>query len=361
ANLSKQAEYLASLNLSSGEKWSYPLKIAPRPSGAATQVILTEYDLPKRTRQPHDVVVDNEGMVWYASFGEPVLGKLDPRTGKITEYPIPVLKPGHINGNLDLEFDEDQNLWIAMTFQGGIARFDRKTSEFRIYKLPPELDADYRELTFVAPTHSKVDGKVWIVDSGTYTILRLDVATGKFEVFEPFPQPRPTIYQVTSDARNDAVFNVIGHSDIGMIDAKTNKISIYPLPTPRSRPRRGTVDAQGRLWFGENGSNKIGMFDTVTHEIREWPVPIAYYLPYDAVLDKHGDVWAVTEYADSVLRLDTKSGTFTAYRMPRETNMRRAFVEDSGSQVKFWVGNNHEASIISVEPLDNPAAVQASK
>jgi hypothetical protein len=87
----KQAAYLATLNLSSVEQWAYPLKIAPRPKGKATKVLITEYDLPQRTRQPHDVVVDSEGTVWYASFGEAILGKLDAKTGKTTEYPMPVL------------------------------------------------------------------------------------------------------------------------------------------------------------------------------------------------------------------------------------------------------------------------------
>ena len=31
------------------------------------------------------MIVDSQGMVWYASFGEQILGKLDPKTGKITE------------------------------------------------------------------------------------------------------------------------------------------------------------------------------------------------------------------------------------------------------------------------------------
>jgi virginiamycin B lyase len=359
AQRQKQAEYLASLNLSSGDEWSYPLTIAPRPTGNATQVIVTEYDLPKRTQQPHDVIVDREGTVWYAGFGEPLLAKLDPNTGKITEYPIPVLKPGHIIGNLDLEFDEDQNLWIAMTYQGGIAKFDRMTSKFTIFKLPPELDNDLREFTFVAPNHSKVDGKVWIGDSYTYSILRLDVATGKFEVFEPFSKQRPVIYQVTSDVDNNAVFNVMGRQDVGVVDAKTGKISIYPVPTPRSAPRRGSVDALGRFWFGENRTNKIGAFDTKTHEIQEWAVPIPFYLPYDVAADKYGEAWVVSEFTDSVLRFDSKSGQFTNYLMPRETNMRRAFVDDSGPQIKFWVGNTQRAGIIKVEPLDGPGVAQS--
>jgi streptogramin lyase len=357
----KQAAYLATLNLSSVEQWAYPLKIAPRPKGKATKVLITEYDLPQRTRQPHDVVVDSEGIVWYASFGEAILGKLDPKTGKATEYPMPVLKPGHIIGNLDLELDEDQNLWVAMTFQGAVAQFNRKTEKFRIYRLPAEMDGDYRELTFVSPNHSKVDGKVWVNDSGTWTILRLDIASGKFETFTPFPTPRPNIYQIASDAQNNVYFTVIGREHIGSIDAKTGEIVTYPTPTPKSAPRRGSFDAQGRFWFGQNRGNKIGMLDPKTKEIREWEAPTPYYFPYDVTADKHGDAWAVTEFSDTLLRLDPKAGQFTGYLMPRETNMRRAFVDDSGDRVKFWVGNTHQASIIQVEPLDGSAVAATIK
>ena len=132
----KLAEFLSTVNLSATEQWSYPLKVAPRPKGKSTDVLITEYDLPQRTRQPHDVIVDPDGTVWYSSFGEEILGKLDPRTGKTTEFQIPTLKPGHITGNLDLEFDEDRNIWIGMAFQGGIGKFDRKTEKFTTYKLP---------------------------------------------------------------------------------------------------------------------------------------------------------------------------------------------------------------------------------
>jgi streptogramin lyase len=351
-NRRKQAEYLASLNLSSSSQWNYALQTFPRTKGLADKVVITEYDLPQRTRQPHDVVVDSDGMVWYAGFGEPILGKMDPKTGKITEYPLPVLKPHNVIGNLDVEFDEGQNLWIAMTFQAAIAKFDRKTEKFQIFKLPPELDGDYREITFVAPQHSQVDGKVWINDSGTYTQLRLDIGSGKWEVFEPYPIPRPTTYQVTSDTQNNLYIMVIGRQDVGRIDAKTGKITFYSTPTARSAPRRGTIDSQGRLWFGENRGNKIGMFDTATRKFQEWDSPTPEYFPYDVTADKNGEAWAIGEFADSVLRLNPKTGQIIEYPMPRFTNMRRAFVDNSTTPVTFWVGNTHGASIVKLEPLN---------
>lgn len=348
----RQAEYLSTLNLSSASQWSYQLKTYPRPKGKATHFIVTEYDLPARTRQPHDVIIDSEGTVWYVSFGEPILGKLDPKTGKTTEYLIPVVKPNAIKGNLDLALDEDQNVWMGMVFQGAVAKFDKKTEKFQVFSLPPELNADYRELTFLSPEHSHVDGKVWINDSGTYTQFRLDVASGKFEGFEPFPIPRPNVYAITSDAQNNAYLMVMGRERIGRIDAKTKEITFYPTPTGNSGPRRGMIDAQGRLWFAESRANQIAMFDTKTQKFQEWVVPKSGYIPYDVTGDKNGKAWTVTEFTDSVLRLDPANGQFTEYLLPRETNMRRAFVDNSTTPVNFWVGNTHGASIIKLEPLD---------
>ena len=65
------------------------LKTLPRPTGKATHVIITEYDLPRPTIEPHDVIVDEHGMVWYTDFGEEFIGKLDPKTGALKEYPVP--------------------------------------------------------------------------------------------------------------------------------------------------------------------------------------------------------------------------------------------------------------------------------
>jgi virginiamycin B lyase len=59
------------------------------------------YALPQETRQPHDVIVDSAGMVWYAAFAEQILGRLDPRTGKVVEYPVPVLKAAAPEGIVD--------------------------------------------------------------------------------------------------------------------------------------------------------------------------------------------------------------------------------------------------------------------
>ena len=131
ANLEATAQYLASVNLSGSNEWEYPLKFFPRPTGRATRVIYTEYDLPRATIEPHDVILDS-GAVWFAEFGDQFLGRMDPKTGKVTEYPIPELKKGFPTGTLDLESGADGNtLWIGLMYQAGVAQFDKKSESFQ--------------------------------------------------------------------------------------------------------------------------------------------------------------------------------------------------------------------------------------
>ena len=85
----KFADYLASINLNGRAKHSFELKTSPRPTGRATRVVITEYDLPRKEIQPHDVIVDPDGMVWYSHFGEQFLSKLDPATGNGHRFPDP--------------------------------------------------------------------------------------------------------------------------------------------------------------------------------------------------------------------------------------------------------------------------------
>jgi virginiamycin B lyase len=350
------ARYLATVNLSSGPGWSYPLKTLPRPTGASTRVIITEYDLPRNTIEPHDVIVDAGGIVWFSNFGEQFLGRLDPKTATVTEYPVPLIRPGFPTGMLDLETDLEGNLWMSMMYQGGIARFDKKTTTFKTWTVPSGFTNDETQQSMVGPQHWEADGKVWLNDAGGATrVYRMDMTSGAFEKWEPYnglPPGPHSVYGIYADSKNNLFFLDFGGENVGRIDATTGKLRLFPTPTPRSRPRRGRMDAQDRLWFGEFYGGKIGMFDTRTQMFREWPVPTQYTAPYDVVLDRDGEVWGAGMESDRIMRMDPGSGRFIEYLLPRQTNIRRVFVDNSTTPVTFWVGNNEGASIVKLEPLD---------
>ena len=352
------AEYLSTVNLAESPKWGYELKTYPRPKGRATRVIYTEYDLPRETIEPHDVIVDKQGIAWYSSFGEQNLGRLDPKTGKVTEYAIKQHKPGFPTGLLGLREDRDGNLWLGNMYQAAIVKFDKKTQKFTYWQLPKEQNIDAAQLNMVSPQSAHVDGKVWTQNNGFAGVHRLDIATGKIETWEPFkdaPKGEPhNIYDVVPDSKNNAWFTDFRRKHIGRIDAKTGEIRIFEMPASVAvtAPRRGQMDAQDRLWFAQYRGDKIGMLDTKTGEFKDWAVGPRWSAPYDVAFDKNAEAWTGSMIDDQVTRLDTKTGTAVQYLLPRETNIRRVHVDNSTTPVTFWVGSNHGASIVKLEPLD---------
>ena len=249
------AKFLSTINLSATEQWKYELKTLPRPKGAATKVIYTEYDLPREEMAPHDVIVDKAGIVWFGNFGEQKLGRLDPKTGKINEYPYAMHRDNAPTGSLGLRADGAGNMWLGNMYQATIVKFDPKTEQFNFWTLPPEANIAAAQVNMVSPQHSDVDGKVWTQNNGFAGVHRLDIASGKIETWMPFkgaPKGEPhNIYDVIPNSHNNAFFTDFRQGQIGRIDARTGEVALFQTPTPKSAPRRGNMDAQDRLWFGE--------------------------------------------------------------------------------------------------------------
>ena len=296
------------------------------------------------------------GTVWYSNFGEQFLGKLDPKTGKHTEFAMPVLKEGFPTGNLDLNVDREGNLWLGMMYQAAIAKFDPKTEIFRIWQLPPERNKDNSQLNMVT-NQQHVDGKVWLNDAGVSTLLRLDLASGKFEEFDPLSilpggKTNYSIYDVRADSQNNVYVTDFQRNYLVRVDAKTLKFTAYQTGTPFSRNRRGRLDDQDRFWFAQYRGNKVTMFDTKAEKIQEWPMPTSTRIPMTSSPTRTARpgpaAWRPTASCGSIRR----RGQAVEYPLPRNTNMRRAFVDNTTNPPTFWVGSNHGASIVKLEPLD---------
>jgi streptogramin lyase len=350
----KLANYLATINLSSTDHWQYELKTLPRPKGRDTRAIVTEYDMVRPTTEPHDVLVDKEGKVWYTDFGEMFIGKFDPKTLKLTEYPIKKFKDKAPTGLLSIEFDHAGKIWFDTMYQGSLGNLDPKTGEISYYPLAPEFNDDRVQLNF-SGLHHEVDGKVWTKSVGTQDIFRLDLATNKWEKFHPTDElpgiKHATIYQVMADSKNNLWMAEFTEGHLGKIDAKTTKVTWYPIPTAHARARRMQIDSEDRVLVTEYRAGKVALFDTKTEKFTEYSLP-AYTFPYRANFDKNGEIWASTMHTDRVVRLDPKTGNTVQYLMPSDTNMRTVFVDNSTTPVTFWVGSNHDHRIVKVEPLD---------
>jgi streptogramin lyase len=346
--LQRLAAYLASVDLSAGPEWKYPLKVMPRVTGPGTHVVVTEYKLPEPIFEPHDVILDSKGQVWFSDFVELKLGHLDPKTGKVTEYALKQRKEGQPVGELDIEQAGPNGLIMGMTWQATLARFDTNTKKFHFYPIPAAADDKVAQL-IMTTNRADVAGKVWTANEGHHEFYRVDLATGAMQKFGPFPH---TSYGLAADSRDNLFFADFGNDTIGRVDAQTGQATFYQTPTKMSRPRRGHMDTQDRFWFAEFFANGVGMLDPKSGAINEWQVPTAWTAPYDAVLDKNGEVWTGGMTTDRVVRLNPQSGQAVEYPLPNNTNIRRVFVDNRTNPVTFWTGSNHGAAIVKVEPLN---------
>ncbi len=351
------AKYISTVNLSSADSFEFPLKTMQRPKGKATEVIYTTYDLPRADAAPHDAGLDAQGNVWYSDFDSQFLGKLDPKTGKAVEYPVPLARVGpYAQGGLQISFDKEGRVYFGNMSQMQVVRFDPKT-EMETFK-PPIADKDIGDahLTMIDPTFQQVDGKIWVnVADGTDEsggTWHVDLATNTWtKVTYPPGSPSARAYDVVADSKNNMYGMSFTNDKIWMTDGKTLKTVWYDLPTKGTGCRRGHIDSQDRLWCAGFNGNDLVMFDPKTQKISDWKAPTPWTRPYDAEFDDKTYDWGAGMDNDIALRLNTQTGEFTEYLLPHETNVRHVEVQKSGALSSLWLGDQHGGTIIHVEPL----------
>ncbi len=345
------AAYLATINMSGGKSLPTDLKPLPRPKGKATKVIITQYDLPRRDTVTHDSDVDSKGNVWYTDQSGFFLGRFEPKTGTFKEWPLPKPTKHTIGGGSDVQLDNMDRPWFTVTHDnipgefGMIGMFDPKTEKYDFVDL-----GEPRYSQFIAKAK---DGH--LVLGG----LKIDPVTkklvDKFDYAKVPNDPGGTHmgYEPAMDSKGNWYITDFGASYMIKIDAKTKAVNWIKTPTKFSEPRRGKMDSQDRFWFAEYTADNIGMLDGNTNKITEYPTGIKFSGPYTASIpDAKGRVFSPAGAADRVFRLDPKSGEVIGYLMPtQDFDVKQATIDPTDNKT-LWMGNERNARLIKLEPLD---------
>src|ERR1700722_16062174 len=72
--------------------------VQPRPQGRPTRVVITEYEVPRLEISAHDTAGDAQGRVWYSTHRSSYVGRLDPASGHVDEFHIPLPAEGSLPG-----------------------------------------------------------------------------------------------------------------------------------------------------------------------------------------------------------------------------------------------------------------------
>jgi virginiamycin B lyase len=95
---------------------------------------ITEYPLPSAGARPRRIAIGADDMIWYTDFARGFLGKLDPTTGKVTEWPSP---SGPKSEPYGIVFTQGA-LWYSESGAkpNTIVRFDPSTAAFQSWAIP---------------------------------------------------------------------------------------------------------------------------------------------------------------------------------------------------------------------------------
>lgn len=332
------AKYVASINLGGGRTtWPFEAKASlPRPTGKATRVIITQWDMPRKVTTSHDMSVDATGGVWYGDEAHNIVGRLDPATNEFKEYELPKTAPGNLNGVRDVQVADSGEVFFPMRIDGGasvLTKLDPATGKIT------SVDGAFGQFTAKGP-----DGKIWMGGAGQI-FTRVDAKTAKVEATYPGRG-----YQVVVDSKGNPYIG--GGPGVVGYDVAAGKELAFPMPTKGGFARRGKMDVQDRFWFGEYYGDKIGMFDTRTQTFKEWPLR-KYSTPYTASApDRKGHVWAPSNMCDRLFRLDPESGEIVEYLMPSEIDVKEIEFSPTSRGVAALMSNMRSARILRVEPLD---------
>ncbi len=316
------------------------IQFFPRATGEITRARVTEYQMPRPLAVLHDILKDpNSHYIWVNDWRENLLGRLDPNTGEIQEYPVPgTHMPG---GFLSMLWDHEGYLWAAQLWSGRVVKFDVKEGKFLGAWAVP-LQPSRSGTAGVCSHFAHPEGPVWVSDALRGKFWKLDPGTGEFAEL-PWPGSRfkcdseGNIWRLNS--RRGAVLK---------IDPKTNKITEYKAPTSGADPHRFTLDGDENIWYGDWDKARISYLDRKTGKIVEFPARTPWSRVYNAVGDSKRKVgYAVPHVSDMMLRADAKTGRVTEYPLPsRGHAVRNVDIDMSTEPPTLWFINQRHGRIV---------------
>jgi virginiamycin B lyase len=272
----------------------------PRIVPGDISVKITEWIAPTPGQRSRDPIEAPDGSIWWTGMYGNLVGRLDPKTGEMKEFPLPANARPH-----SIIPDTAGNIWYTGNSNATLGKLEPATGKITEYK------------TTARDPHSAVfhrNGMMYFTAQNARVIGRFSPQTG--ETMEIPTEPNPYGIQMAPDGTLWVAFN--GTNKIGAVHPDTMAIRYYEVPNAASRIRRLGLASDGIVWYGNFTQGTIGRLDPKTGEVKEWTSPSgAGSQPY--ALAVVNDVVWYNESAmrpDTLVRFDPKSEKFQSWPIP---------------------------------------------
>ena len=225
----------------------YPLPTltVPDPSHAGKTLTLPS--------APNELALDaHSSTVWFTELNADALGRLDPGTGRVQQYPLSAKRSVEMLLPYGVTIDALGMIWFTEVSGDRIGRLDPATGHIRLFT-PPRPDMLPMEIA------SDAHGIIWVTSFNGGLLLRLDSRTGAFTPFHtPFSGPDTGgLYGLAVTPAGEIWVTILAQNAIARLDVGAHRFLSYAIPSSGSEPLGIVMGVNHTLWFTE--IDKIGM------------------------------------------------------------------------------------------------------
>lgn len=246
-----------------------------------TSGAITEYPIPTTSAQPAEIVAGPDNALWFTEFGKSQIGRLDPATGNITEYPVELG-----SGPDGITVGPDGALWFTEYQFSKIGRMTTDGSVTHVFATPTPNSGP----SGITPGP---DGRLWFTEA----------LGNKIGAFNPSNPTTGGVSEYPTGADPSGITSSFGAlwytaSGLGADGNKIGRISTtgviqeFTVPTASSDPSGIATGSDGAIWFTESSAagNKIGRM-TTGGSFTEFPLANASSGPEEITSGPDGALW----------------------------------------------------------------------
>jgi virginiamycin B lyase len=256
---------------------------------------VTEWTPPGGKYNIMATAIDRQGDVWFTEQAANYIGRFDPATETFKTYPLDTAIAPRMAPQ-DLAFDANGQLWFTL-LGGRIGRLDPATGAIQSWQIPVPQGATRSYPFSLAVTSSGV----WFGYLNGGAVGRLDPATGKVTQM-PLANHQAAVYAMAADPSGHIWFTEMQPAILGNIDPKTGKVTELAVPHAAGDPSilYGLVTTgDGSVWFASAGANAAVHYQASDDLFTFYTLPATQSIPFGMALGRNGAIWISGDGADN--------------------------------------------------------------
>lgn len=288
------------------EQYPPNLKRSPTLRSGSVSIDFQEWIVPTLGQRSRDPILAADGTIWWAGQWGNLIGKINPKTGEMQEYPLQSSSMPH-----SVTLDHDGNVWYTGNKNATVGKLNPLTEEITVYNMPDPKAKDPHTAIF-----DKM-GTMWFTLQHSNMLGRLIPSTGDIKlVTMPTRNSKP--YGIKIDAQGNPWVACNGSNCLVKVDPNTFQLKEYKLPDPKTKVRRIDIDSAGNIWFVNSSQGRLGRFDPKSGKVKEWPSPSGPKSHPYAIVVVDDVVWYNESgmRPDALVRFDPKNETFQSWPIP---------------------------------------------